>query len=193
MKTCNKCHIEKPLADFNKQSNSPDGVRYTCKPCSVANTTKWKHEHLEQNTATSKAWYDKNKARVVNAHRVLRANNKERYAEYARSWRRNNKERELEIAKKSRDKSLPARMENNARRRAIAKEATPVWANKFFMQEAYELAKLRTQMTGIKWEVDHIIPLRSPIVCGLHTHTNLQVITKQENLAKRHWVWPDMP
>lgn len=60
----------------------------------------------------------------------------------------------------------------------------PVWANKFFIDEIYALARLRTELTGIEWQVDHIIPLRSKIVCGLHTEQNLQVIPAIENARK---------
>jgi hypothetical protein len=41
--------------------------------------------------------------------------------------------------------------------------------------------------------VDHIIPLKSDFVCGLHCHTNLRVITAEENKAKNNRYWPDMP
>jgi len=122
-----------------------------------------------------------------------RLQNKEKAAKAMREWRAKNKERELEIARESRKKNLHIRMANNGIRRAISKQATPSWANKFFISEAYDLAKLRTNETGIKWEVDHIVPLKSNIVCGLHTYTNIRVITKKENLEKRNYVWPDMP
>lgn len=73
------------------------------------------------------------------------------------------------------------------------REAMPVWANEFFMNEAYDLARLRTKITGYKWVVDHIVPLRSKLVCGLHAHTNLQVIPAVQNAKKGNRWWPDMP
>lgn len=62
--------------------------------------------------------------------------------------------------------------------------AVPSWVNSFFVIEAYSLARLRTRMTGRYWHVDHIVPLRSKQVCGLHTHGNLRVILATENMRK---------
>ena len=49
-----------------------------------------------------------------------------------------------------------------------------------FYREAHEL----TARTGIRHEVDHIIPLRSKVVSGLHCVENLQVLTAAANNAK---------
>ena len=79
------------------------------------------------------------------------------------------------------------RREKRLRRKAAEKERTPAWLtkhDKWVMKEIYHLAKIRTEMTGIVWEVDHIIPLRGKEVSGLHVPTNLQVITKEENRKK---------
>lgn len=73
-----------------------------------------------------------------------------------------------------------------AKRRAIAKRATPKWANDFFMTEIYDLARLRTKLTGIKWHVDHIVPLKSDVVCGLHCEHNMRVVPAVVNLSKHN-------
>ena len=80
-----------------------------------------------------------------------------------------------------------------ANRRAKKFNATPSWANKFFIAEAYHLARLRTKMLGFRWHVDHIVPLDSEIVCGLHVEHNLQVIPAITNRRKGNRHWPDMP
>ena len=54
-------------------------------------------------------------------------------------------------------------------------------------------AMQRTKAIGFQWHVDHIVPLQSPIVCGLHTIENLQVIPGALNLAKGNRMWPQMP
>ncbi len=79
------------------------------------------------------------------------------------------------------------------RHRSGLRYATPVWSIAFFVQEAYDLAQRRTKATGIEWSVDHIVPVRSKIVCGLHAHTNIQVIPKSINQSKNNRFWPDMP
>jgi hypothetical protein len=77
---------------------------------------------------------------------------------------------------------------------SVARRAkrVPGWLtsdDKWMIQEAYSLARLRTKITGFKWEVDHIIPLRGELVSGLHVPTNLQVIPKSENrLKKNHYL-----
>lgn len=50
--------------------------------------------------------------------------------------------------------------------------------------EAIDLRKKREQSTGIKWHIDHVIPLNGRNVCGLHVWSNLAVIPAKVNLSK---------
>jgi hypothetical protein len=53
-------------------------------------------------------------------------------------------------------------------------------------QEAADLSCLREIHTGIKWHIDHVIPLRGRKVSGLHVWNNLAVIPAVENLRKNN-------
>jgi hypothetical protein len=85
---------------------------------------------------------------------------------------------------------------HTARRRAAVLSAGVSFNTELFELveiEAYGLARLRTEMTGEEWEVDHIVPLQSQLVCGLHNENNLCVITRKSNNQKLNLIWPDMP
>ena len=74
-----------------------------------------------------------------------------------------------------------------AKRRSDILKRTPKWltADDFWLiRQAYELAKLRTVVTQIDWQVDHVIPLRGKRVSGLHVPSNLRVVPTSVNLRK---------
>ena len=72
----------------------------------------------------------------------------------------------------------------NMARHALKYKALPIWANKKKIKEFYRKARNLKESTGIPHHVDHIYPLKSPIVCGLHTEHNLQVIPALDNIRK---------
>lgn len=62
--------------------------------------------------------------------------------------------------------------------------ATPVWSDRKAIALIYEEARKLSRETGIQHHVDHIYPLRSPLVSGLHVAANLRIITASENCSK---------
>lgn len=89
------------------------------------------------------------------------------------------------------DKNKAKTMELTRLRQARKQQATPRWlspCDRWAIEQAYELAKLREAATGMKWHVDHIIPLRGKNVCGLHVPDNLQVIPAVINSQKSNKV-----
>lgn len=72
-------------------------------------------------------------------------------------------------------------------RRRKHRQASPPWLTreqKSEMRSLYQMAITLTKTTGEKYVVDHIVPLRSDVVCGLHVPWNLRVMTHEENLRK---------
>lgn len=50
----------------------------------------------------------------------------------------------------------------------------------------YHFAKILTQITGLPYRVDHIVPLQGRGVTGLHVPWNLQALPAVENWRKHN-------
>jgi len=160
-----------------------------CVECVKLSSLAWRKANPEKHSASMRKWIEGN--RELHGTRVRRwqAANKDKVREDAKLWVKANPEKVK--AKRLRHiqkhpAAYTARSVASVARRA---KRVPQWLtsdDKWMMREAYKLAKLRTQMFGFIWEVDHIIPLRGEFVSGLHVPTNLQVIPKSENRNKRN-------
>jgi len=60
----------------------------------------------------------------------------------------------------------------------------PRWANQFFIDEIYDHRFRLEKALGVPMEVDHIVPLVSETVCGLHWEGNLRIIPRTSNRSK---------
>jgi 5-methylcytosine-specific restriction endonuclease McrA len=84
---------------------------------------------------------------------------------------------------------------NNKVRRRKHRDATPPWltrTQKSEIRALYQAAILSSQTTGERYVVDHIWPLRSDVVCGLHVPWNLRIITQKQNLEKSNKLPDDL-
>lgn len=172
MKTCINCGV------------SFSGKR--CAICHRAAQARYRANNPELMKARDQKYRLKNKERVLAVNAAWKAANPERRKEIDRAWQSANRDKCNLAFKRWASKNKPARSANTMKRYADKSNATPSWANMFFISEAYNLARLRTQITGIKWHVDHVVPLRSKVVCGLHVEVNLQVIPAIENIKKNN-------
>ena len=83
---------------------------------------------------------------------------------------------------------LMGRISSQARRARLAL-AVPPWLTRMHLDqisEIFALAHALSGETGVSHEVDHIVPLVSPVVCGLHVPWNLRAIPMKENRAKKN-------
>lgn len=55
------------------------------------------------------------------------------------------------------------------------------------------LGRIYGQVLGVRFSVDHTVPLSHPLVCGLHRVANFAVVPLADNVRKSNNWWPDMP
>jgi hypothetical protein len=79
------------------------------------------------------------------------------------------------------------------RREAQKKRAIPTWSNEAQIAEMYDARRFAEEFFGVPIEVDHIVPLQSAFVCGLHVPANLRLLDSRSNKAKGNRHWPDGP
>jgi hypothetical protein len=213
LKRCPVCRTSKPLDAFYKA-----GTAAYCIPCEK----EYKREHYRKNAehykARTVAWSRANKERKSEADRAYREANRERCAERAKAYQRAHKQDHLRLSNESRQRNLHTYRAREAayrertraicnerikewkrrnpdaivfyagKRRAAELQALPAWAD----LDAISVVYKRAQEMGSGYHVDHVVPLVSQFVCGLHCEANLQILTAKENARKNNRHWPDM-
>jgi hypothetical protein len=150
---------------------------------------------LENAKRLKHEWYLRNKELTKERARAWQEANPERKQATVAKWREENRDRHNAINRDWWSRNQPKRASYQRKREAAKLMRTPAWLTDddlWMMEQAYELAALRTQMFGFPWHVDHIIPLQGKTVSGLHVPTNLQVIPGAENVRKSN-SWAEMP
>lgn len=217
VKDCNKCGKSWPLSDYYKCAIVKSGISGTCKTCAKKDASEWYRANaakvLAQKAAERQAdplkfrrqsrrqyWANPEKYRAL--AREFSLANKERYSAMAKAkyaanrdavrasvqeWRRRNPQKVRDYSGQYKEKNLPRLVAINAARRARQALATPAWG----AQESMLLLYQKAAEWGMT--VDHIVPISSKLVCGLHVHANLQLIRMEHNSSKGNRHWPDMP
>lgn len=163
MKQCRNCNTEKPRDEFYKHKSNKDGLHSYCKSC----VRDKANSHYKENSS----WVKER----IRKHRI---DNLDEYrAKDNARWQDRKEYRSTYMG------------HYNSKRRG----KMPTWANEEAILDFYRSAEKLRMILGEWYAVDHIVPLKSPLVCGLHNEFNLQVLTESENNSKQNRYWPDMP
>jgi hypothetical protein len=145
-----------------------------CRECHKLSTRKYYHDNKESRSEYNKSWRGSNKDHIKAKSKSYYAENKERINLYTKIWRQYNKDK----------------MRNyGACRRALKKQAFPDWLTQEHLlqiEAIYAHAKDCETVSGQKYHVDHIVPLKGDGVCGLHVPWNLQLLPSDINLSKHN-------
>ena len=162
MRECNFCGEVKPLEMFVKHKDCKGGRTRKCKDC----FNEWSKEHYSKNSQkikqTQKKSVERRRSEGKDVNKPSRDYNK-RNPHYKRFYA--------------------------SQRKAHVKLATPDWLTKDQKEDMKAIHSLRIRLEGIfgvKYHVDHIVPLRGENVCGLNVPWNLQILEASLNMAKRN-------
>ena len=144
------------------------------------------HKNIEERKAYLKKYYLINKdyfkklnqsEKYKQVKKLYRLNNIEFLKQISKKYYLNNKDKIKQYSKEYRLKNPNFKKSHCAKRRALKLKATPKFANLNKIKEIYKNCPKG-------YVVDHIVPLQSKEVCGLHVEWNLQYLTPSENSSK---------
>lgn len=177
-KVCRQCQEEKPPSDFSMSRQSPDGKSPSCKQC--------------------------DRRRRAEFRAIVKAMPESKVCPLCKS-----KKPAIEFQSDSSNKDglYYCCRDCNTIRGILYRSANPGFSRKHTHRhraakwsaslrnanpelfdlvetEACDLAHRRESTTGIKWHLDHVVPLRGKLVCGLHVWYNWAVIPAKINIKK---------
>jgi hypothetical protein len=193
------CRVVKSFEEFRlvKKTNKPHSY---CRVCENARDRNRYEDRKEQMLKRKKETYNSEAKRNYNQEYIK--NNREKIGIKCKEYYYKNQEtlkaqkRKYNIEKRSEILAKKAEYQKNnpekiaaysAKRYARKVQASPKWITKEQedqIRDFYKEARLKTELTGIKHEVDHIVPIKGKNVTGLHVPWNLRVVTKSENCSK---------
>jgi hypothetical protein len=170
-KACNCCGQTKLFTDFYRDSKAKDGHTGRCKVCDA------EYQRANPNRAITRK-RSADKYREVRNQRAREKNRQRRMDKYAVYLAEDN-----------------AYTKYRAARQLAKATATPTWVSqedRRKVTDIYAAAAMLQELTCSPYDVDHIVPLQSDVVCGLHVWWNLQAIPQSLNAQKRNIFEPSL-
>jgi hypothetical protein len=187
-KKCSKCLEVKDISNFTRPTGN---LMFYCKLCTRKSATEWRSRNKERVAIHKRSYYLKYAERIKAKGRLYHKNNAEKIKARGELYRSKNK---LTLRERKRLGALKWRHNNphlaaamQQKQRSTRSKRVPKWLNSLHYEEIskiYFKACQKSKQTGIKHQVDHIVPLRGKNVSGLHVPWNLQVIPALDNARK---------
>ena len=178
MKSCNRCKKTKPLEDFYKSKPT------RCKSC-ISELSKQAYRKRRPEIIWEKCKSDEErKARKAAQYKSWLDKNQEYNKTRARQWREKNVEHRKEYNRKNKDLILANTRKRQARKKIQTPDLSPLEDS--MIKALYFVSKVLSNSCNENYNVDHIIPISKG---GLHTFSNLQILTEHENKSKGNKTW----
>lgn len=193
IKDCSRCGISQNIEEFHKNGGRRASL---CKACVRVRDRKYYIDNREKILDSQRVYHQTaryKELKKANKGRWPTKNTEESRRRRREYNRRRGAQARYEIKRRYRLKSPHITATAKAKRRAKNKLCCPAWANKKYIKLWYEIARMETLRLGSQCDVDHMVPLVSDLVCGLHNEFNLQVLLNRDNTSKGNRIWPDMP
>lgn len=182
-KVCSLCKVTFNLDQFHRRKRAKDGLRSDCKSCNSGTAKRWVESNKDHYIYVAKKYREANKLAISIAYKKYYVTNKDYRLGTKKKWRDSNKEH----IKKYVQANPHIFRRHSAKRRSQKLNARPSWISQLQHEQIKSLYKQAVDLelaTGIKYHVDHRIPLTHPLVCGFDLPINLQLLTQSENCSK---------
>ena len=200
-KTCKRCEVtyESALTNFSKQVRGKNGVTSQCGACAKEKSDAYRAANKEKVLASNRNHYNRNKEYILAKHKEYAQTHKEAFAGYSKNYAERNPEKVKESQRKYKQGHKEEKLAYettyrelnrgkinaiSGKSRATVVNSTPAWCDHAYCESLYIEADRLTKLHGVNYHVDHIDPMKSKLVCGLHVPDNLQVVPAKVNRQK---------
>ena len=195
---CKSCGEDVPLEKFWRQDQGKYGRTSKCKVCfkveypqDPARHAQYYKDNKDRLNAANKAWYEKNKETALMQQSEYNKRPEVRARNYVRAQAPEAKAAKSTVDRAWRIANPAYCREHSKYRKSGVKQATPQWSDPAMRRHFYKAAIEMSEAFGEEFQVDHIVPINSKFVCGLHCEDNMQLLQAVENNRKSNLLWPD--